>query len=155
LELEVDVLGAEYPHEVVRVRPRLPVTALDEPGAEARSQTTGERDDPLAVAIELLGIHGGLAALQPVEEAGRGQLDEVAIALAGLGQQREMVALASTSGRTGMVVDEIDLAADDGLDPMAAAGLVELHGSVHHPVIGEAEGGLVELRGAGREGLDP
>ena len=53
-----------------------------------------------------------------------------------------------------MVVDEVDLTADDRLDAVLGAGLVQLDGAVHHAVVGEAEGRLVELRGARGERLD-
>src|SRR5205085_9318326 len=40
------------------------------------------------------------------------------------------------------------------LDPVFPARLVELHGAVHHAVVGEPEGGLPEGRGALREVVD-
>jgi hypothetical protein len=46
------------------------------------------------------------------------------------------------------VVDEVRLEADDRLDPVLVAGLVELDGAVHHAVVGQAEGGLAEGGGA-------
>ena len=52
------------------------------------------------------------------------------------------------------VVDEVGLEADDRLDPVLAAGLVEVDGAVHHAVVGEAQGRLSELRRAGRHRLD-
>jgi hypothetical protein len=53
-----------------------------------------------------------------------------------------------------VIVHEIDLAADDWLDAVLGTCLVELHRAVHHAVIGEAKGGLLELRGALGEGVD-
>ena len=39
----------------------------------------------------------------------------------------------------------IDLAADDGLDSLRFAGLVEVHYAVHDPVVGDGHGGLTQL----------
>ena len=46
------------------------------------------------------------------------------------------------------VVDEVGLDADDRLDPVLVAGLVVLHGAVHHAVVGEPERRLIERGGA-------
>ena len=45
LDLEVDVLGAEDLQQVVDVRARLVVAAVDEALAEARGEAAGQRDD--------------------------------------------------------------------------------------------------------------
>ena len=50
LDLEVDVLGAEDPQQVVGVRARLALLVGDQALAEARGQAAGEGDDPLGVA---------------------------------------------------------------------------------------------------------
>ena len=39
----------------------------------------------------------------------------------------------------------IPSAADDGLDPLGAAGLVKGDGAVHHTVVGERDGALPQL----------
>ena len=52
------------------------------------------------------------------------------------------------------IVDEIGLEADDRLDPVPAAGLVEVDRPVHHPMIGEAQGRLAELCRPRRHRLD-
>ena len=131
--------------------------ALTEAGGEA----AGERDHAFGVARDLREVDGRLAALQPLQEAGGGELDEVAVTGVVGGQQREVVALdpraggvGSIGGGRGVIVHEIYLAADDRLDAVLSAGLVELHRAVHHAVIGETEGGLLELRGAGGERFD-
>ncbi|MPM53878.1 hypothetical protein SDC9_100648 [bioreactor metagenome] len=41
----------------------------------------------------------------------------------------------------------VDLAADDGLDPPGLAGLVKIDHPVHHPVVGDGDGGLPQLLG--------
>ena len=62
-------------------------------------------------------------------------------------QQQQMIRLAvqlidpveAGAGR------HIELAADDGLDPRLFCGLVKIHASVHHAVIGDGDGGLSQL----------
>ena len=46
------------------------------------------------------------------------------------------------------VVADVDLAADDRLDALLARVLVELHGARERPVVGEPDGGHLELRRA-------
>ena len=101
---------------------RLGVAAVDEALAEARGQAAGERDDALGVRRELAHVERRLAAVQALEEAGRGELDEVAVAGVVLGQQRQVVALAPLAPPRAVrvVVDEVDLAADDRLDAVLA-----------------------------------
>ena len=67
-----------------------------------------------------------------------------------------MVVLDPLAGRRRrrVVVDEVDLAADDRLDPGLARGLVELDRAVHHAVVGEPERGLPERGGALDEAVD-
>ena len=93
------------------MRARLVRAVLHEPLAEARGQAAGQRDDALAVLRQQLHVDVRLAAVQPLEEAGRGELDEVAVAGVVLGQQREVVALDAARRRDVAVVDEVDLAA--------------------------------------------
>ena len=70
-----------------------------------------------------------------------------------MGEQREVVAL--ELDRFGAdVVAEVRLEAEDRLDPVLLARLVELDGAVHHAVVGEPEGGLAEGGGALREAVD-
>jgi hypothetical protein len=94
-----------------------------------------------------------LAALVPLEEAGRGELDEIAQPLVAARQERQVVALVADRVG-GQVVAEVGLEAQDRLDPVRLAGLLELHGAVHHAVVRQAQSGLVELGRARREGVD-
>src|SRR3712207_8885020 len=54
-----------------------------------------------------------LAAVEPLEEARAGELDEVAVALVGLGQEREVVALHLLGLGLDVVVDEVDLRSEE------------------------------------------
>ncbi len=169
LQLEVDVLGAEDSKQLVRVGARVAGAIFGEALAEAGGEAAGERDHPLGVAGDLLEVDGRLAPLQALQEAGGGELDEVAVASVVGGEQREVVALdpsrspswvgplgriGSTYGGRCVIVHKVDLAADDRLDAVLGARLVQLHRAVHHAVVGQSQGGLFELRGAGGERVD-
>jgi hypothetical protein len=155
LHFEVDLLWAEGLDQVVDVRTGIGRAILDQAPAEAGLQAAGERDHALGVRREQLHVHVRLAAGEALEEAGRAQLDQVAEAGLVRGEQGEVVALVTGSPWSGgAIVDQVGLHADDRLDPGRLARLVVLHRPVHHPVIGEAEGRHVELRGPGSERLD-
>ena len=136
------------------MRARVLLALLEQALAEAGGQAARERDHALCVALHQAQVHVRLAALQALQKAGRGQLYEIAIALVVTGQQGQVVALCPVLRRRRVVVDEVDLTADDRLDAVLAAGVVQLHRAVHHSVIGQTERRLAELRGAGGEILD-
>ena len=53
------------------------------------------------------------------------------------------------------IVDEVGLEPDDRLDAVSLAGLVVLHGAVHHAVVRQPQRGLLECGGALGQRLDP
>ena len=152
LDLEVDVVGAEDLDQVVEVGAGVGRALLDQPAAEARLQAAGERDHALGVAVEQLHVDVRLAALEALEEAGRGELDQVAKAGVVGGEQGQVVALDPALGAA--VVDQVGLEPEDRLDPVLATGLVVLDRAVHHPVVGEPERRHPEL-GRRREPRSP
>ena len=93
LHLEVDLLGPEGLDQVVEVGAGVVGALFDQAAAEARLQAAGERDHTLGVRGEQLHVDVGLAAREALEEAGRGELDQVGEAGVALGQQGEVVAL--------------------------------------------------------------
>jgi hypothetical protein len=95
-----------------------------------------------------------LAALVALQEAGRGELDEVAVAGGIGGDQGQMEARELARRARRMILDDVDLAAEDRLDLMLAAGGEELHRSVHHPVVGQRQRRLTERGGTLGEGVD-
>ena len=93
--------------------------------------------------------------MQSFQEAGGGELHKVAIADVAGREQREVVALDAARSPRGVVVHHVDLAAEDRLDVVLRACLVQLHHAVHDAVVGETEGRLVELGGSLCQILDP
>ncbi len=111
---------------------------------------------PLVVLLEQLPVHPRLVVVALEEREAR-QLDQVAVAGLVLGEQREVVVeLPATFGvaagvveattpggaLAAVVVRHVGLGADDRLDALAPALLVELERAVHVAVIGDADGGL-------------
>ena len=138
LDLEEDVVGAEHADQGVGVRARLVRVVLHQAAAEAPLQAAGERDHALGMARQQVEVDVRLAAPVALEVARRGELDQVAEARVGAGQQREVVALVAHL-LAAAIVDEVGLQAHDRLDPVLAAGLVVLHRAVHHPVVGQPQ----------------
>ena len=154
LDLEVDVVGAEHPHQLVGVRAGLLLALLHDALAEARLEAPGERDHALRVGVEQLHVDVGLAAAEAVEVAERGELDQVLEARLVAGQERQVVALVADFLAVVAVLAEIGLEAQDRLDVMLPAGLVELDGPVQDAVVGEPQGRHPQLGAAGRERVD-
>ena len=155
LDLEVHVVGAERLDQLVGVRPR-----LRRPGRRAgagRSATAGSPVStitPSAWAAICGEIDRRLAALIALEEAGRAQLDQVAVAGRRGRQQRQVEAVEPARRAPLVVVDDIRLAPEDRLDAVLAGGGEQLDRAVHHAVVGEADRRLIERRGPLDQGLD-
>ena len=130
--------------------------ALEEPLADEPAQAAAGGDQALAVRFEELEVEPGLVE-EPVEVGGRGDLDEVLVALGRLRQQREVEDL--VVGPAGAVVagagDEVPLHPDDGPDPRLLGRSVEVEDAVHVPVVGDADGRLAVGGGGGHHVVDP
>jgi len=132
---------------------RLLELAVHDPAAGARRQAAAEADHARGVAGQQLEVHPRLAAMEPLQEAGARQRHEVAEALVVRRQERQVVALDLLAAYPA-VVHEVGLEPHKRLDAVLLARLAELHGAVHHTVIGERDGGLAEARGAFGELVD-
>ena len=119
--------------------------------ADAAGEAAGEGEQSAGVCLEQLPVDARLVVVA-LEEAGRGELDQVAVAGVVGGEQREVrVAL----GLRAAVVGDVDLAAEDRLDARLGRVAVELDRAGHGAVVGEPDRGHLELGGAGRERGNP
>ena len=151
LDLDVDVVAAEDLGQAIEVRGGVLGPALLECFRDAAREAAGERDEPLGVAFEVPPVDARLVVVA-LEVAGRGELDQIPVALVRLGEEGQMrVALLLLGG----VVADVDLAADQRLDAGLLRVLVELDGAGERAVVGESDGGHLELGGAGGEVRDP
>ena len=133
LDLQVDGLAPEDVDEARHLRLGLgSLPVLERLGDPAR-EAAGESDDPLPVRREQVPVDARLVVVA-LEEAGRGELDQVRVALVGLGQQRQVrVALPLRQP----VVGDVDLAAEQRLDALLARLAVELDRAGEAPVVRE------------------
>ena len=157
LDLEPGVLDLEIgrirPEDVTKIRDLLlglggvPVLErLADPAGEAAR----EREESLGVALQELPVDPRLVVVA-LEVAGRGELDQVRVALVRLGQKGQVrIALLLRPA----VVGDVDLAADDRLHACLPGLLVELDRAGERPMVGEGDGRHLELRGPRREVRD-
>ena len=124
---------------------------LRDPSCEAG----GKADKALVVLPQKVHVHAR-AVVEAVDEAARDHIDEILIARHILAQQDQMIGLAVE--RIHLVKArsrrDIDLAADDRLDPGSLRSLVEINDAVHHAVIRQGDGLLPKLLDTGHHVLD-
>ena len=91
-------------------------------------------------------IHPGLA-VKAVDKGLRHQIAQIFVALPVLAQQHQMVGVVVQSVNLVRhpASGNVDLAADDGLDPGGLGGLVKIDTAVHDAVVGDGDGGLAQL----------
>ena len=78
--------------------------------------------------------------VEPLGVAGRHQLDQVLVALVGLGEQHEVIRLGLRPGLVEPAARrDVDLAAEDRLQPALARVVVEHHRREHVAVLGHGE----------------
>ena len=145
LDLEIKVLAEPFA-QPERPLLRALIVVVDQLLLDLAGKTAGEADQPLGVLFEQRPVDAGL----DVKAVGKGHRDKVAeIAVARLvfAQQYQVriVVVAAVLAVGHVARSDIDLAADDGLDPLGAAGLVKGDGAVHHTVVGERDGALPQL----------
>src|SRR5262249_50433671 len=97
----------------------------------------------LRVSRDLREVDRWLAPLVAREKTGRGQLDQVLVPGRGGGEQRQMKAIELAGGATGVIIDDVCLAAEDRLDVMLPTGAEQLDGSVHDAVVGQPKRRLI------------
>ncbi len=100
-------------------------------------------DDPLRVLPKDLLVDAG-PVVEPLDVRPRHQLDEVPVPFVRFGEQDQVVRPVLARGRLAVVAGaggQVELGADDGLDPLPVRLLVEVHRADHSPVVGQRHGG--------------
>ena len=145
LDLQIKVLAEEL------AQPKGPllralVVVVDQLLLDLAGETAGETHEPLCVLRKQRPVDAGLD-VKAFGEGHRDEIAQVAIARFVLAQQYQMrIVVVPPVLAVGPVARrDIDLAADDGLDALGAAGLVKGHGAVHHAVVGQRDGVLPQL----------
>ena len=150
LHLDVGGVLAEDLDEPVHLRRSVGGPGLLERLADPSGEAAGERDQPLGVGLEQLPVDARLVVVT-LEVAGRGELDQVGVAGVVLGEEREV---SVPLGLGAAVVADVDLAAENRLDSDLSGLPVELDGPGKRAVIGEPDGGHLELSSPSRKGRD-
>ena len=117
--------------------------ALQDQLRDEATEATRRGGDALVVGLEQLPV-GTRLVVVAVEVREARDLDQVAVALLGLGEHREVedLVLAALRPVEARRVGEVALHAEHGLDPGVAGGLVQLERAVHVPVVGDPDRGL-------------
>ena len=149
LDLEIEVLLAEgLPQHEGALFGAL-VFVVDQRLRDLAREAAGQADQPLGVLGEELPVDAG-PDVKALDEALGDQIAEVAVAGLVAAEEDEVgvVVVQAVLLLRAAARGDIDLAADDGLDPLGDAGLIEVHRAVHDAVVGDGEGGLPQLPGA-------
>ena len=156
LQLDEEVFASE---DVLEPRRRfqrgLGLVLQDELRDEPAEAACGGRDAGV-IPLEQLPVAPRLVVVA-VEERSARHLDEVAVALVGLCEHREMEDLVLGTLRTleARRVGEVALHAEYGLDARVARRFVERQDAVHVPVVGDADRRLTIGRRRGNDLADP
>ncbi len=151
LDLDVRRVRSEDLAEPPELHLRFGRVAVLERLADPPREAAGERDEAGRVRAQELPVDARLVVVA-LEIAERRELDQVRIALVGLGQEGQVrVALPLRAA----VVGDVDLAADDRLDAVLSGLPVELDRARERPVVGDRDGRHLELGRARREVRNP
>ena len=168
LDLDEEVVPPEDVLEPAGLLERPLLVAPHQRLEHVAAEAAGGGDDALAVLLEEVPVEAGLVVVA-LEEGPAGELDEVAVADVALGQQREVVVelLAASGVAAGVVhatppagplepavVGHVGLGAQDRLDPVLLARLVERQDPVHVAVVGDADRRLAVGRGRRHDVVD-
>ena len=105
------------------------------------------------LAREILADAG--LAVEAMQRGLAGEADEVAVAGFVFGEDEEMVVLVVFRGGAVVVVlADVELAAEDGLDALLLRGVEEVDGAVDVAVVGHGGGGLADVAEVGGEFVD-
>ena len=150
MQLEVET-AREQPRELLRRLPRAHRVAGEQRLADRAQVGARQRDQAAAELLQPVPAYPGLGALHVLGPAAAQELAQVQVALLVLHQQRQ--ARGHAVGRVGQRVHP-HVYADDGLDALAAAGLVELDGPEQVGQVGDGQRHLPVRLGRRRHVVD-
>ncbi len=119
--------------------------------ADAAGEAAGQGDEALGALREQLPVDARLVVVA-LEVGGRGELDEVGVAVVLLGEESQVVVALLLEAT---VVAHVHLTAENRLDSVLSGLSVELDGSGQRAVVGERNGRHLELGRPGGELWDP
>ena len=142
LHLEEEVVGTQDVPEGPRRLPRAVRTVAAEVGGDLSLEATAESDEAAGVLVEQVLVDARLG-VEPLGVARGDELDEVVVARPVGCQQHQVVGglPRDAASAEAAAVGDVDLAADDGLDPPRACLVVEGDGREEIPVLGDGHRG--------------
>ncbi len=152
LELQKIVPFTEDPLVLESRAFRLLIEAPGEKLLHLARQAGAGRNDPLMIFLKDLPVHAG-TVIEAVHETRRDDLHQVSIALIILRKQDEMIIAVLIVSPAGLPVKarsrgDVDLTAQDRLDPGRSRCLIKIDDPVHHPVVGDGRAVHPQLRHA-------
>ena len=143
---QIEAVLAEERFQLQGLGLRPGVIVVDQQLRDLPGQAPRQADKALGVLMQQRPVDPGLD-VEALGKAGRDQITEVAVAGLVFAQKDQVTVLlvAPRLAVKARARGDIDLAADDGLDPRRLTGLIEGHRAVHDPVVGERDGALAEL----------
>ena len=145
LQLQIEAIRAKQLRHFQSIGLGIVVFAVPQTAGDLTGQTRGQGDQSPGVFPQQILVDPGLHIKALCPRKGH-HVGKVAVALLIFAQQHQMAALAVEFVdfiKPGAALRRyIDLAADDGLDPLRLAGPVEVDDAVHDAVIRNGAGGL-------------
>src|SRR5581483_1014428 len=133
---------------------RLLGLALNEQGGNFGGEAARRRNDALRVLFENALVNARFL-VKPFQLRDGREFQKVFVSRLVLGEQEQVVGRAVKFGIAFLyrVAGEVTFNADDWFHPVFFAGVVELDGGEHRPVVGQGDGGHLELVRAGGDGF--
>ena len=127
-----------------------------DPGRDFPLEAAAQPDQPLGVLREQILVDARLV-IEPLGVAGRHELDQVVVALVGLGEEHQVIRRLPRRAALGPPVARrhVDFAAEDRIDPALACLIVEDHRREHVPVLGDRHRRHLQLDRLVEQLLDP
>lgn len=131
------------------------IHVLGQNGAGNFARDAGRKaDQTFGVAAQQILVHARLV-VKTVQKTVADQLDQIVIAELVLGQEDQVMAsFTRLRSFVRVIMADVDLAAEYGLDAEVLAGSVKIGRAEHVAVIGDGAGGHTVILGAGAEILD-
>ncbi len=157
LNLEEEILCAEELAEEAGSLARGVVLPFRQALGDFALQAAGKPDQPARVLGEKF-LADARLVVEAVERRLGGDLHQVAVALVGLGEHDQVVVVIAVGRRAVhavvVLLADVELAADDGLDAVLLGGIVEMQRAEDVAVVGDGDGRLPELGHARHELVD-
>ena len=125
-------------------------------GGHLPLEAAAQADQPLGVLREQLLVDARLV-VEPLGVAGRDELDQVVVPLLGLGEQHQVIGRFARRAalRAPIARRDVDLAAEDRIDPALARLVVKDHRREHVAVLGDRHRRHLQLDRLVEQLLDP